>query len=92
MPKTDSLVGTLRRSYDLIMDPDKNPLSIFPAVQKFQMMIYLSVMWTTIFCAAFGGWYWYGELITGHVLVVFGVVMTSIVFSRATRQARSLNR
>jgi len=91
MPENTRLIKVLRQDYDVIMDPDKNPLSIFPPVQRFQMMIYLSVMWTTIFCAAFGGWYWYGELITGHVLVVSGIVMTSIVFSRAARQARSLN-
>ena len=80
------LATVFRDSYDGIMDPDKNPLRVLPPAQRFQTMVYLSVMWTTIFCAAFGSWYWYGELIVGHVLVVLGIALTTITFSRAARK------
>jgi len=46
-------------------------------------------MWTTIFCAGFGRWMWYGELVSAHVLVIFGIVVTSVTFSRAARQVRA---
>lgn len=80
------LATVFRDSYGAIMDPGKNPLRVLPPAQRIQTMVYLSVMWTTIFCAAFGSWYWYGELIVGHVLVVLGIALTTITFSRAARQ------
>jgi len=43
---------TVTTNYSLIMDANKNPLGRLPAAQRFQIMIYLAVMWTTIFCAA----------------------------------------
>jgi len=92
MPKNRRLIGALRRNYEMIMDADKNPLSIFPPAQRFQTMVYLSVMWSTIFCAAFGRWLWYGEIVSAHVLVLLGIAVTGIVFSRAARQARALQR
>ncbi len=86
MRTTTNLAAALRNSYGTIMDSNRNPLRGLPPAQRFQTMIYLSVMWTTIFCTAFGGWYWYGELIVGHVLVVLGIALTTITFSRAARQ------
>lgn len=50
-------------------------------------MIYSAIMWTTIFCAAFGLWFWYGEFIIAHMLVVLGFVLTSITFTSAERAA-----
>lgn len=56
----------IKDNYALIMDSDRNPLQRLPTAKRSQIMIYLSAMWTTIFCAAFGVWYWYGELILAH--------------------------
>ena len=89
MPQMARLFEVMRRNYGLIMDASKNPLAAFPAAQSFQTMVYLSIMWTTIFCAGFGRWMWYGELVSAHVLVIFGIVVTSVTFSRAARQVRA---
>lgn len=51
--------------YRLIMEAERNPLRNLPPAQRFQLMIFLSVMWTTIFTASTTLWVWYGELITG---------------------------
>ena len=52
--------------YRAVMDSDYNPLRSLPPAQRFQLMAFLSLMWTTIFCAAAGTWFWYGELIVVH--------------------------
>ncbi len=75
----------MRSIYHSIMDSDRNPLKNLPPVQRFQMMVYLSIMWTTLFCAGAGAWFWYGELILLHVLVAFGVLATGLTFHGASR-------
>ncbi len=82
-------MNTLYRS---IMDADVNPLKNLPPAQRFQLMVSLSVMWTTIFCAGAGAWIWYGELIVLHLLVALGVVVTSLTFRRAARAERGTYR
>ena len=67
----------------LIMDPDANPLRHLPPVQRFQIMVYLSIMWTTIFSAASGAWLWYGHLMIGHVLIASGFLATGWTFHQA---------
>lgn len=69
--------------YDLIMDENKNPLSTLPKVQRFQLMVMLSVMWTTIFCLGVGSWLWWGELIVGHVGVALALMITGLTFTQA---------
>lgn len=73
--------------YRSIMDSDKNPLKNLHPAQRFQIMVFLSVMWTTIFCAGAGAWLWYGELIIGHVLLALGIFATSWTFYRASNVA-----
>lgn len=70
--------------YKFIMDSNRNPLKNLAPAQRFQIMVYLSMMWTTIFCASAGAWVWYGELIAGHVLVAAGFLVTGITFHRAS--------
>ncbi len=69
--------------YRSIMDPDVNPLQRLPAVLRFQIMTYLSFMWTTIFCVGTGAWLWYGQLVILHVGIALGFVMTSWTFRTA---------
>lgn len=64
----------------VVMDPESNPLRRLPSAQRFQLMVLLSVMWTTIFCASASAWIWYGELMVGHLLVALGVIATTFVF------------
>ena len=84
MRTNHQMFTSIRDSYAAIMNSEKNPLRMLPAAQRFQAMVYLSVMWTSIFCASFGAWYWYGELIVGHVLVVLGIVLTTVTFRNAS--------
>jgi hypothetical protein len=73
--------------YRAIMDPSINPLRNIPAAQRFQTMLYLSVMWTTIFCTAAGAWVWYGEIVVAHLLVTAGFVVTGLTFRAASHSA-----
>ena len=75
----------MRRIYQVVMDPYRNPLSSLPAQQRFQIMIVLSVMWTTIFCAVAGLWFYYGAFVLGHVLLLLGVAATGITFRSARK-------
>lgn len=77
----------MRAYYNAVMDPEKNPLRFLRPQRKFQLMVYLSLMWTTIFCLAFGAWSYYGELIIGHVLFALGVVVTTVIFARAKAES-----
>jgi hypothetical protein len=72
--------------YRLVMDERINPLAALPAVQRFQLMASLSMMWTAIFCAGAGAWVWYGELVVLHVGVLLGAMATAFVFRSASRQ------
>lgn len=71
-------------SYRSIMDSDVNPLRNLPAAQRFQSMLFLSIMWTNIFCVSAGAWLWYGEIVVFHVLAVGGIFFTDLVFRRAS--------
>ena len=69
--------------YRAIMDTNANPLRNLPRAQRFQVMLYLSIMWTTIFCLATGAWLWYVELMLAHVLFAVGFAVTGLTFHRA---------
>lgn len=71
--------------YRSIMDSNVNPLRNLPPAQRFQIMLFLSVMWTNIFCVSAGAWIWYGELIVFHVAVVAGILVTGVVFRQASK-------
>jgi fatty-acid desaturase len=73
--------------YRAVMDSNYNPLRNLPPAQRFQIMAFLSMMWTTIFCAFAGAWIWYGELMVGHLLVALGFLVTGITFHRANSTA-----
>ena len=64
----------------IVMDPEMNPLRSLPAIRRFQLMVILSIMWSTIFSAGFGAWYLYGELVVGHVLAITGIFITALTF------------
>ena len=81
------LIAAMQQNYALIMDADKNPYDIAPPAQRFQIMVYLSLMWTTIFCAAFGIWIWYGQILAFHILIL-GIAVTGMTFEIADRTRR----
>ncbi len=70
-----------------VMNSDRNPLNGLPKAQRFQIMVFLSTMWTVIFCVGIGNWMWFGELVTAHVGIALGAIMTGVTFRRASREA-----
>lgn len=72
-----------------IMDSEHNPLHALPPAQRLQAMIILSVMWSTIFCLATTSWFWYGELVVGHVLVILGIGITAMTFRAASEKKQT---
>lgn len=75
----------MRSLYRAVMDSESNPLKNLAPIRRFQAMVFLSVMWTTIFCAGAGVWYLYGELIVLHLLLAFGVLATGVTFHAANQ-------
>lgn len=76
----------MRKSYELIMDENKNPLQGLPKAQRFQIMVFLSAMWTTVFCLAIGSYAYWGELVLGHVALGSGVLITALTFRTVRRR------
>ena len=76
----------MRDTYSVIMDERKNPLQGLPKAQRFQIMIFLSVMWSSLFCLAIGSYAFWGELVVGHVAVAAGVVLTGLTFRQVNKQ------
>tara|TARA_B100000686_G_C16713937_1_gene930858 strand:- start:1175 stop:1402 length:228 start_codon:yes stop_codon:yes gene_type:complete len=62
------------------MDDDENALQALPKPQRFQVMVFLSLMWSTVFCVAIGSWAYWGELVIGHLAVALGVAITGLTF------------
>jgi hypothetical protein len=73
--------------YRTVMDSNVNPLRATPPAQRFQIMVYLSVMWTAIFCAAAGIWFWYGPILAVHLLFATGFLITGLTFHAADKPA-----
>ena len=73
--------------YSVIMNSNKNPLNKLPPAQRFQIMVFLSLMWTTIFTTSASLWLWYGELLTGHLLVALGVALTGSTFQLSDKKS-----
>ena len=69
--------------YQVVMNSDENPLHVLAPAQRFQIMVFLSLMWTTIFCSAAGAWIWYGEFLIGHMLICLGVLLAGATFHKA---------
>lgn len=67
-------------TYRALMNENENPLQALPPAQRFQLMLWLSVMWTTIFCVMAGAWLWYGELMVAHILFALGFAVTGFTF------------
>lgn len=75
--------------YRAIMDAKVNPLRHLPPARRFQVMTFLSIMWTLIFCAGTGAWLWYGELLGLHVAVALGFLITGLTFRQASQVGAS---
>ena len=70
------------------MDFGSNPLPSLLQAQRLQAMILLSVMWLTTFCLSTNAWFWYGELVVGHVLVILGIAITALTVQVRFREKK----
>ncbi|MDX1580683.1 MAG: hypothetical protein R3360_03560 [Alphaproteobacteria bacterium] len=86
----NAAVRAAAHAYGAVMNPEWNPLAAFPRVQRFQIMVFLSFMWTAIFSAMAGTWFVYGELLGTHLLTAVGVLVTSLFFERGRKRRPSL--
>ena len=75
----------MRETYEVLMDESKNPLQHLPKAQRFQVMVFLSVMWTTVFCLAIGSYAYWGELLLAHVALATGVIITGLTFRQVNK-------
>jgi hypothetical protein len=73
--------------YHFVMNDRRNPLRHLAPPQRFQAMAILGSMWTTIFCTAFGVWFFYGELVAVQLLLALGTLITGSTFQQAHRLA-----
>ena len=78
----------LRRAYDLVMDPEQNPLSNLPKMVRFQYLLILSYIWSTAFTIWVGTFFVLGPTIVGHTAVLIATFFTADVFRHARRQQR----
>jgi hypothetical protein len=84
-----SLNSTLRRLYQVVMDPEVTSLRYLPVQQRMQVMVALGTMWTLIFTASTGAWLYFGYLLAAHVLIPVGALVTGITFRFAERRGHA---
>ncbi len=75
----------LNSAYSAIMDHNANPLRGLPRAQCFQVMLLLSVVWTTAFCLAIGSFLWWGELVAVHLALGLAALITGLTFKLAEK-------
>ncbi|MAJ92928.1 MAG: hypothetical protein CBC23_007490 [Rhodospirillaceae bacterium TMED63] len=71
------------------MNENKNPLTTPPKAQRFQLIVVVYVMWTTIVYLGMGSWRRWRELVVVHVGVAVGVLITDLTFEQAGSQGGS---
>ena len=74
-----------------IMDPDKNAFVRLPKTIRFQLMVVLSCLWSTIFCVSAGLVVWLPGYILAHVaLLLIGIFGTSWAFKQAEKSRSNM--
>ncbi len=79
----------IRRMHDLVMDPEQNPLSALPKKVRFQYMLILSYLWSSVFTLWVGSFVVLGPTVIGHTAVLLGIFFTADMFRRTRREAAS---
>ena len=71
----------MKNVYKSVMDPASNGLGRLPKVVRFQLMVTLSFLWSTIFCISAGVFVWLpGYLVIHVILLAIGIFGTGWVF------------
>ena len=78
-------------AYNLVMNADNNPFWRLPKAQRFQVMMWLSMMWTAIFSIGIGTFSYFGHLVGLHAAVLIGLLLTSWMFARGDQGSDSRN-
>ena len=78
----------ITRVWNSVMDPNENALMKLPKTVRFQLMVVLSLLWSTIFCVSAGLLLWFPASILVHVaLIALGIFGTRWAFRNAERPA-----
>jgi hypothetical protein len=78
----------MREVYEVVMNPELNPLRGLPKIVRFQLMSALALMWSIVFSVWSGMVALVGPSMAVHVLLLLGVFFTADVFRRATAKNR----
>ncbi len=79
----------IRSLYNLVMDPERNPLQALPKVVRFQYMVILAYMWSVVFSIYIGTIAYLGPSIAAHTILLIGVFFTADIFRRARKRSLS---
>ena len=70
----------IRHTYRLIMDPEDNALRVLPRMVRFQYMLILSYIWSTVFTIWVGSAFLLWPAVLGHTAVLIAIFFTADVF------------
>ena len=79
----------LTQMFGAVFDDSQNDLGALTKPARFQIMVVLSWMWSTIFSAAVGSYLVFGTTMIAHMLVLLGAFLTIEVFRRSKEARRS---
>lgn len=72
------------RLWKSIMDPNSNAFMRLPKSVRFQLMVVLALLWSTIFCVSAGLLVWLPGYILVHVVLIgIGIFGTRWAFNNA---------
>ena len=81
----------IRDAWKSIMTIKNSPLRNLPPQLGLMVFSILSVMWSGIFAAIINNPYAFGVSAGGHLLVVFGIFITAIVYDSAEKYTAPQN-
>ena len=82
----------IHNAYNVVMNPELNPLRGLPKIVRFQLMSALALMWSIVFSVWSGMIAWVGPSMAAHAVLLVGVFFTADVFRRASRKNRADHR
>ena len=78
----------LRQLFQIVMDPETNPLRALPKIVRFQYMLILSYFWSAVFTIWMGSYVVFGPSVIGHTALLLGIFFTADLFRRAREESR----
>jgi len=82
---------SIRDAWKSVMTIKNSPLRNLPPQLGLMVFSILSVMWSGIFAAIINNPYAFGVSAGGHLLVVFGIFITAIVYDSAEKYTAPQN-